>query len=144
MFTAVDNHSGNTPNSSRTIERQDMLNHLFNDVIQKNVKMGREIKNIIAPNGKKIKNITPSGWGSVAHISVDGESGDIKNIERVPTKEDQLYMQNYLEFLEKSFEENDGKLATVEEEKPSEEQGPSMYTNYRSQIETKLNENLKK
>ena len=33
MFTAVDNHTGNTPNGSRTIERQEMLNHLFTDVI---------------------------------------------------------------------------------------------------------------
>ena len=39
--------------------------------------MGREIKNIVAPNGKKITNITPAGWGSIAHIAVDGESGDI-------------------------------------------------------------------
>ena len=73
--------------------------------------MGREIKNIVAPNGKNVTNITPGGWGSVAHIAVDGESGDIKNIERVPTKEDQLYMQNYLEFLSKSME----KKGTIDE-----------------------------
>lgn len=69
--------------------------------------MGREIKNIVAPNGKKIENVNPGGWGSVAHIAVDGESGDIKNIERVPTKEDQLYMKNYLKFLDKTFKDPD-------------------------------------
>ena len=42
--------------------------------------MGKEIKNISAPNGSKISGVIPGGWGSIAQISVDGETGDIKNI----------------------------------------------------------------
>ena len=36
----------------------------------------------------------------MAQISVDGETGDIKGIQRLPTGEDQLYMTSYLEYLE--------------------------------------------
>jgi hypothetical protein len=67
---------------------RDILNQLYNDVIQNNLKMGREIKNLTAPNGSTVSNVIPGGWGSIAQISVDGETGDIKGIHRVPTSED--------------------------------------------------------
>lgn len=62
---------------------------LMNDVIYKNHKMGKEIKNITAPNGKILSGIIAGGWGSIAQIAVDGDTGDIKNISRVPTKDDE-------------------------------------------------------
>ena len=45
----------------------------------------------------------------MAQISVDGETGDIKGIQRIPTGEDQLYMTSYLEYLEKEFEKKEDK-----------------------------------
>ena len=80
------------------------------------MKMGEEIKNITAPNGRKIEDTIARGWGSMAQISIDGNTGDVKDIKRLTTREDEAFKQMYLSFLEKQFQEEDASKAEGEEE----------------------------
>jgi hypothetical protein len=90
--------------------------------------------------------VTPAGWGSIAHIAIDGESGDIKGVDRVPTKEDELFMQNYLRFLENEFEFEDFSsefmIGLQTEDDSSDEEG--VYSDYKDLIEAKMREKLAK
>lgn len=57
-------------------------------LLLQNQRMGEVLEGVKAPNGKILSGVIAKGWGSIAKVSVDQESGDIGNIERVETPED--------------------------------------------------------
>lgn len=50
--------------------------------------MGDILVGVKAPNGNVLSDIIADGWGSIAKVSVDPQSGDIGNICRQETPED--------------------------------------------------------
>lgn len=72
-------------------------------VIQENSNLSGEIRGIQV-NGNEVRGIESVGWGSMAKIEVDNETGEVKKeAERFPSHQDQLFAKLYLQYLEEDF-----------------------------------------
>ena len=70
--------------------------------------MSGEIRGIQV-NGDEVRGIESVGWGSMAKIEVDNETGEVNKIaERFPSHQDHLFARLYLKFLENDFQYKDG------------------------------------
>ena len=65
--------------------------------------MGEILSGVKGPNGKVLEDCVAYGWGSIAKVKVDQDSGDIENIERIETPEDTNFKTRYLKYLEQQF-----------------------------------------
>lgn len=94
---------GKTLDDSKTLEETERLKaHKMKSVIEANQGMSGELRGIFK-NGQEVRGVEPHGWGSLAHIKVDNETGEIVDAERVTTPEDSMFAVHYIWFLEKEF-----------------------------------------
>ena len=76
-------------------------------VIQDNLNLAGEIRGVQV-NGVEVRGIESMGWGSMAKIVVDNETGQIEKVaERFPSIQDRLFAKLYLDFLEEDFKQRD-------------------------------------
>ena len=75
-------------------------------VIEANDGMHGELRGIFK-NGQEVRGVYPHGWGSMAHVKVDKENGEIVDAERISTPADGMFAVHYIWYLEKEFAKMD-------------------------------------
>lgn len=88
-----------------TLEQtQEKRDESMKKVIESNLNMSAELRGIFK-DGREVRGIVPSGWGSVAHVRVDRTTGEIEYAERMTTPEDGMFAVHYINYLERHFKE---------------------------------------
>ena len=78
----------------------------LNDVAKANSEIQDDLSEITV-NGRVIKDVELTGWGSKARLEIDPESLEIKKAERSLNKGDAALANYYLNFLNKQFKKMD-------------------------------------
>ena len=66
--------------------------------------MNGELRGIFI-EGEEVRGVEPDGWGSLAKLKVDRDTGGIELAERQPTNQDVLFAAHYISYLEDQFKD---------------------------------------
>ena len=73
---------------------------LMNKIVKNNMNVSEEVRGFMV-NGQEVRGIEPTGgWGSTISIQLDNASGSIDHAIRTESKQDKLFKERYIAYLE--------------------------------------------